>query len=304
MSTASAPAEAAPLFEEAAPAEPAAKGTEAAPAAKDDAKPDKEAPAKGADEAPWWSKVGGGKYKNEVDALKGYDEFGKTARDNAAEAKTAREAAAAAETRWKGVEALIGAPTDKDGKPAPYAFTLPEGASVMPEAMAALEGFLHSNNLSQAHGQRLLEEVALPYAAGLELGFREAEQAVVVEELGAGNKEVAAALAAEAWQWATSQVPKDHPEREKVINAIREASGTSSGVLALHYLRGVLAGVSPGQGGKGMGAGGQIDEAAYKKIIGDSGWYNDKDKAAQVEEYLNRTSPGGGPKEDGNEQPR
>lgn len=303
MSTASAPAEAAPLFEQGAPTE-AAPDKEAAPAAKDDAKPDKEAAPK-ADEAPapWWERVAKGKWKSEDEALKGYAESSKEARAKAKEAEEAAAKAAAFEERWNGVATLIGAPVDKEGKEAPYAFTLPEGASVMPEAMAAFEAHLRAKNLSQAYGQELLESVAIPYAAGLELGFREAEQAVVIEELGAGNKEVAAALAAEAWQWATAQVPKDHPERDKVINAIREASGTSSGVLALHYLRGVLAGVSPGQGGNSMG-GGQIDEAAYKKIIGDSGWYNDKDKAAQVEEYLNRVSPGGGPKEDGNEQPR
>lgn len=265
------PAASVPLFADDAPAAPAAEAA-AAPAAKAE-----EAPA------PWWERAVPGKWKTEEEALKGYSESSKEARRLADEAKQVAEKAKALEEQYGAVAPLFGAPVDADGKPVAYDLKVPEGVELDPVLREGAEEFFRKNNFSLAMAQQALDDVLLPMEAGRELGVREYERNRVVEELGGGDVEVAKKLAEEAFNWAGGYFAND----PKAVEDLQELCSFGAGVLTLHRLREIVAGVAPG---RSVGSASALDAEGYASIIKTPGWEHDSAKLAKVAEYLNRTT--------------
>lgn len=243
----------------------ATKGQEAAPAADPDGY-----------EAPWLKDVLGGKYKTKADIEKGYGESSKQAREF-------KKAADEAEARWKGVEGIVGAPVGEDGKPAPYAFELPDGTELMPELMEAFQADLRELNLAPAVGQRVLNRY-LAVEAGIEEGRRTVERDFVVQQIGAGDEGVAKAQVGAALEWARGLLG-DSPDVEEMLtgNGGISSYGKSLAVLCQLHARqsGVSLGSSSGTGGFG--------DADYQALL--SKGHLTGEEAAKVASYLNSKFP-------------
>lgn len=262
-----------------------AKGTNEV--ATDAAKPADEAPT------PWWERAVPGKWKDEDSAIKGYAESSKEARRLADEFKAASEKAADLEGKWKGIESLIGAPVDAEGKPAPYDIKLPEGASVDPVLKGMAENFMREHNLSGDFAQKAFEGIFVNYESAIEHGLRELEKDTWVKALGDGDEAAATARAKDGFAWAARFFASD-PDK---LETLRECGNRGAAVNVLAWLKDEITRVGPG---RSMGTDDAIAFATSsdrEKAISDPRYNKDQAYTDSVNLKLNAAFPGGGPKE-------
>lgn len=235
-------------------------------------------------EAPWLQKFAGGKYKKEVDAFKGYDEFGSLINTRAEEAKSAQAKAAELAQKLAGVEGIIGAPVDETGKPKPYDFGWTDPAAVAPELASGLESVLRKHNLSEAVAKDIVP-LAEEYAAAVALGSREAEIAGAMLDYGFKQEEIEAALA-DPTKFGEHPAGKDAQARlaslakfweeragdnPALVEAIYGVASRREGIRLLELLRSDLSAIKNGSAGH-AGAPESAD-AILKAAAGDSSYF-------------------------------
>lgn len=240
------------------------------------------APEAKADEASpsWWDRVAKGKWKTEEDAIKGYSESSREARDQ-------KKRADDAEARWKAHEGLVGAPVDAEGKPAPYDFKTPEGVEMMPELLEAAQATFREMNMAPPAAQKIMD-LHLAVEAGIEEGRRMVERDFVVQHLGAGDEAVAKAQINEALAWARATLGED---AEELLTGNGGVSSYGKALVVLQKLHAIAKGASMGAG-SGTG---RFGESEYQALVAKavSGPLS-REETAMLTDYLNRRAPAPG----------